>query len=317
MSRRKDPSVESRLPPLNALKAFEAAARRLNITRAAEELSVTPGAISQQIRILEEHAGAPLFHREGRQIALTELGAELYPLLRDGFDYLKRAGDLLYRPDRRHALAVSVPPSFATKWLAPRIARFAAAHPEIEVWMSADMRLADVSGGRVDVAVRYGRGDYPGVRCEKLLDADLTPVCSPLLTMGEAGLRRPADLARHVLIHLRPSELEEPRPDWATWFKARNLEGIDAQSGPRFDQAALAIEAAAHGQGVALAPYAFVAEDLASGRLVAPFADGALTTEQAYHVLTKRTGASTPARAFAAWLKEEAQNAAEASVDDL
>ncbi|MEN5144638.1 transcriptional regulator GcvA [Brevundimonas diminuta] len=317
MTRRKDPSIESRLPPLNALKAFEAAARRLNITRAAEELSVTPGAISQQIRILEEHAGAPLFHREGRQIALTELGAELYPLLRDGFDYLKRAGDLLYRPDRRHALAVSVPPSFASKWLAPRIARFAAAHPEIEVWMSADMRLADVSGGRVDVAVRYGKGDYPGVRCEKLLNADLTPVCSPLLTMGENALRRPTDLARHVLIHLRPSELEEPRPDWAAWFKARNLEGIDALSGPRFDQAALAIEAAAHGQGVALAPYAFVAEDLASGRLVAPFADGALTTEQAYHVLTKRTGASNPARAFAAWLKEEAQNAADASVDDL
>ena len=116
MTRRKsETALESRIPPLNALKAFEAAGR-LNITRAAEELSVTPGAISQQIRILEQHAGAPLFHREGRQIALTDLGAELYPLLRDGFDHLKRAGDLLYRPDRRHALAVSVPPSFAAKW---------------------------------------------------------------------------------------------------------------------------------------------------------------------------------------------------------
>ncbi len=317
MTRRKDPAVDSRLPPLNALKAFEAAARRLNITRAAEELSVTPGAISQQIRILEEHAGAPLFHREGRQIALTELGAELYPLLRDGFDYLKRAGDLLYRPDRRHALAVSVPPSFASKWLAPRIARFAAAHPEIEVWMSADMRLADVSGGRVDVAVRYGRGDYPGVRSERLLNADVTPVCAPSLTMGDNALRRPSDLARHVLIHLRPSELEEPRPDWSAWLKARGLTDIDAQAGPRFDQTALAIEAAAHSQGVALAPYAFVAEDLASGRLVAPFADGALTTDLAYYVLTKRSGASAPARAFAAWLKHEAQSAAEASIDDL
>lgn len=317
MSRRKDPAADSRIPPLNALKAFEAAARRLNITRAAEELSVTPGAVSQQIRILEEHAGAPLFHREGRQIALTELGAELYPLLRDGFDYLKRAGDLLYRPDRRHALAVSVPPSFAAKWLAPRIARFTAAHPEIEVWMSADMRLADVGGGRVDVAVRYGRGDYPGVRSERLLGADVTPVCAPALITGENALRRPADLARHVLIHLRPGELEEPRPDWAAWLKARDLTAIDAHAGPRFDQTALAIEAAAHGQGVALAPYAFVAEDLASGRLVTPFADGALTTELAYHVLTKRTGASAPARAFATWLKQEVQSAAEASVDDL
>ena len=316
MSRKKEASVESRIPPLNALKAFEAAARRLNITRAAEELSVTPGAISQQIRILEEHASAPLFHREGRQIALTELGAELYPLLHDGFDYLKRAGDLLYRPNRRHALAISVPPSFAAKWLAPRIARFSAAHPEVEVLMSADMRLADVGGGRVDVAVRYGRGDYTGVRSERLLSADVTPVCSPALLIGAHPLKRPADLTHHVLIHLRPGELEEPRPDWPTWLAARKLDQIDASIGPRFDQTALAIEAAAHGQGVALAPYAFVADDLASGRLVAPFADGALSTELAYHVLTRRSGVSEPARAFVRWMKAEIQ-AAEQRADDL
>ncbi len=309
----KDSPLDSRIPPLNSLKAFEAAARRLNITRAAEELSVTPGAISQQIRILEQHAGAPLFHREGRQIALTELGAELYPLLHDGFDYLKRAGDLIYRPNRRHALAISVPPSFASKWLAPRIARFSAAHPDIEVWMSADMRLADVGGGRVDVAIRYGRGDYSGVRSERLLSADVIPVCSPTLL---SRLKKPADLAHEVLIHLRPSELEEPRPDWPTWLAARKLTEIDAGSGPRFDQTALAIEAAAHGQGVALAPYAFVAEDLASGRLAAPFADGALTTPLAYHVLTRRSGVSEPARAFVKWIKEETR-AAEQLVDDL
>lgn len=309
----KDSPLDSRIPPLNSLKAFEAAARRLNITRAAEELSVTPGAISQQIRILEQHAGAPLFSREGRQIALTELGAELYPLLHDGFDYLKRAGDLIYRPNRRHALAISVPPSFASKWLAPRIARFSAAHPDIEVWMSADMRLADVGGGRVDVAIRYGRGDYSGVRSERLLSADVIPVCSPTLL---SRLKKPADLAHEVLIHLRPSELEEPRPDWPTWLAARKLTEIDAGSGPRFDQTALAIEAAAHGQGVALAPYAFVAEDLASGRLAAPFADGALTTPLAYHVLTRRSGVSEPARAFVKWIKEETL-AAEQLVDDL
>ena len=316
MSRRKDAAIESRIPPLNALKAFEAAARRLNITRAAEELSVTPGAISQQIRILEEHAGAPLFHREGRQIALTELGAELYPLLHDGFDYLKRAGDLLYRPNRRHALAISVPPSFAAKWLAPRIARFSAAHPEVEVWMSADMRLADVGGGRVDVAVRYGRGDYVGVRSERLLNADVTPVCSPALLSGAYPLKRPADLAHHTLIHLRPGELEEPRPDWPAWLASRKLAQIDASAGPRFDQTALAIEAAAHGQGVALAPYAFVADDLSSGRLVAPVADGALSTALAYHVLTRRSGVSEPARAFVRWLKDETRTT-EHPVDDL
>jgi len=304
---------ESRIPPLNALKAFEAAARRLNITRAAEELSVTPGAISQQIRILEQHAGAPLFHREGRQIALTELGAELYPLLHDGFDYLKRAGDLIYRPNRRHALAISVPPSFAAKWLAPRIVRFSAAHPDVEVWMSADMRLADVGGGRVDVAIRYGSGDYSGVRSERLISADVIPVCAPAML---ATLKKPADLANHILIHLRPNELEEPRPDWPTWMAARKLTDLDASMGPRFDQTALAIEAAAHGQGVALAPFAFVAEDLASGRLVAPFADGALATPLAYHVLTRRSGVSEPARAFVKWIKEETR-ASEQPVDDL
>ena len=317
MSRaKKEAPIDSRIPPLNALKAFEAAARRLNITRAAEELSVTPGAISQQIRILEQHAGAPLFHREGRQIALTELGAELYPLLHDGFDYLKRAGDLLYRPNRRHALAISVPPSFAAKWLAPRITRFSAAHPEIEVWMSADMRLADVGGGRVDVAVRYGRGDYTGVRSERLLTADVIPVCSPILLTGAHPLKKAADLAHHVLIHLRPGELEEPRPDWPVWLAARDLCQIDASAGPRFDQTALAIEAAAYGQGVALAPYAFVADDLASGRLVAPFADGALTSDLAYHVLTRRSGVSEPARAFVRWMKAEIQTS-EQRTDDL
>lgn len=315
MSRGQHPT-DGRVPPLNALKAFEAAARRLNITRAAEELSVTPGAISQQIRILEQHAGAPLFHREGRHIALTDLGAELYPLLHDGFDYLKRAGDLIYRPERRHTLAVSVPPSFAARWLAPRLARFSAAHPDVEVWMSADMRVTDVGGGRVDLAVRYGRGGYAGVNAERLLSADVIPVCGPALMKGRHPLRRPADLAHHVLIHLRASGFEEPRPDWASWLAARGLDQIDAASGPRFDQTALCLEAAAHGQGVALAPHAFVAEDLKTGRLVAPFADGALATPLAYHVLTRRSGASAPAKAFARWMHEEAR-LDEYGADDL
>lgn len=312
----KESPLDGRLPPLNSLKAFEAAARRLNITRAAEELSVTPGAISQQIRILEQHAGAPLFHREGRQIALTELGAELYPLLRDGFDYLKRAGDLLYRPDRRYALSVSVPPSFASKWLTQRISRFSAAYPEVELWLSADMRLTDVAGGRVDVAVRYGRGPYTGVRSERLIGADVIPVCAPQLMVGAKALKKPSDLKHHVLIHLRPSDLEEQRPDWAMWVKTHKVKDVDVSLGTRVDQTAMAIDAAIHGQGVALAPYAFVADDLASGRLVAPFAEGALTTDMAYHVLTRRSSVSEPARLFVKWLREEAQ-AAEQIVDDL
>jgi LysR family glycine cleavage system transcriptional activator len=295
-----------RIPPLNALKAFEASARKLSFSQAADELSVTPGAISQQIRILENHAGGPLFRRDGRSIALTELGATLQPVLRDAFDQLKKAGEIIYGASHRSSLAVSVPPSFAVKWLAPRMASFAAANPDVEVWISADMQLADVAGGRVDLAVRYGRGDYTGVRTEVLLDAGVIPVCSPGLTVGEGALRRPADLAHHVLIHVGRGAVEEPRPDWAAWVKSRKLTGIDVSQGTRFDQTAMAIEAAAHGRGVALAPHAFVAADIAAGRLVAPFADGYLPTDMAYRLLTRRTGVRPEAQAFIRWLREEA-----------
>ncbi len=218
-----------RLPPLNSLKAFEAAARRLSISLAARELGVTPGAVSQQIKVLEDHAGAPLFRRDGGAVALTELGARLQPVLRDAFEQLKRAADIVYGPTGRRSLAVSVPPSFAARWLAPRMVRFSAEHPEIEVWVSADMQLADVAGGRADVAVRYGVGDYPGVRSELLLDAGVIPVCSPALLSGRNPLRKPADLANHTLIHVGHGRVEEPRPDWAAWLKARGVSGVDLE----------------------------------------------------------------------------------------
>lgn len=305
-----------RLPPLNSLKAFEAAARRLSISLAAKELGVTPGAVSQQIKVLEDHAGAPLFRRDGGAVALTELGARLQPVLRDAFEQLKRAADIVYGPAGRRSLAVSVPPSFAARWLAPRMVRFSAEHPEIEVWISADMQLTDVAGGRADVAVRYGVGDYPGVRSELLLDAGVIPVCSPALLSGRHPLRKPADLADHTLIHVGAGRVEEPRPDWSAWLKARGVSGVDASAGSRYDQTAFAIEDAANGRGVALAPRAFVAADLASGRLVAPFADGYLPTDMAYHVLTRRNGGREEARTFVAWLRREA-NADDGVVDEL
>ena len=303
-----------RLPPLNALKAFEAVARRGGVSQAAKELGVTPGAVSQQVRLLEDHAGAPLIRREGGGLALTDLGAQLQRALREAFEHLGRAGDVIYGPARRKSLSVSVPPSFATRWLIPRMSRFSAAHPEIEVWISADMQLADVAGGRADVAVRYGQGDYPGVRTETLLDGGVIPVCSPALLAGDAPLRTPADLARHVLIHVEPGQLEEPTPDWATWLKSRRLTTVGGASGPRYDQTAFAIEDAANGRGVALAPRAFVAADLASGRLAAPFADGYLATDMAYRVVTRRGTLREEARVFVAWLKAEA--AREGLLDD-
>ena len=156
MSQDSDPR---KLPPLNALKAFEAAARLSSVSLAAKELSVTPGAVSQQVRLLEDHAGGPLVRREAGGLVLTELGARLQPVLRDAFEHMKRAADIIYGPSRRQSLSVSVPPSFAVRWLVPRMARFSAQHPEIEIWISADMQLADIAGGRADVAVRSGQGD--------------------------------------------------------------------------------------------------------------------------------------------------------------
>lgn len=299
-----------RLPPLNALKAFEACARRLSVSLAARELGVTPGAVSQQIRVLEEHAGGPLFKRDGSGLALTALGFTLQPVLREAFEHLKRAADIIYGAAARQSLTVSAPPSFAVRWLVPRLARFSADHPEIELWVSADMQLADVAGGRVDVAIRYGHGDYPGVRTETLLDAGVLPVCSPALLKGPRPLRRPGDLRHHALIHVRPGAFEEPRPDWATWLDSRKLAEIDATVGPRFDQTAFAIEDAAQGRGVALAPRAFVTQDLATGRLILPFADGYLATDMAYRVLTRRSHVRPEAQAFVAWLRAEAHQGA-------
>jgi len=308
-----DDSVR-RLPPLNALKAFEAAARRGGVSLAARELGVTPGAVSQQIRLLEDHAGGPLVRREAGGLVLTDLGARLQPVLRDAFEHMKRAADIIYGPSRRQSLSVSVPPSFAVRWLVPRMARFSAAHPDIAVWISADMQLADVAGGRADVAVRYGQGDYPGVRSEILVDAGVVPVCSPALLAGVRPLTVPADLAHHTLIHVERGPLEEPTPDWATWLRSRRIDQVDASAGPRYDQTAFAIEDAANGRGVALAPRAFVMGDLASGRLVAPFADGYLGTDMAYRVVTRRGTLREEARAFVAWLRAEA--ARDAVVED-
>ena len=220
MSQDSDPR---KLPPLNALKAFEAAARLSSVSLAAKELSVTPGAVSQQVRLLEDHAGGPLVRREAGGLVLTELGARLQPVLRDAFEHMKRAADIIYGPSRRQSLSVSVPPSFAVRWLVPRMARFSAQHPEIEIWIPADMQLADIAGGRADVAVRYGQGDYPGVRTEVLVEAGVIPICSPSLLHGPKPLATPADLINHTLIHVGRSTLEEPRPDWAAWLGSRRL----------------------------------------------------------------------------------------------
>lgn len=296
-----------RLPPLNALRAFEAAARRLSFTQAADELNVTPGAISQQIRQLEDFAGTPLFKRTGRSVLLTDAAQASLPLVRDAFERIAEAGRIMQAPARKGRVMVSAPPSFAAKWLAPKLDEFSRQEDGIEVWISADMGLTDFTTADADFAIRYGRGNYEGLKSEKLLDETVLPVCSPALLEGPDAIRRPEDLRHHTLLHDESTEQDPSCPDWASWLRARKVEGVDGSRGPRFNQGLLVIEAATAGRGVALAKKAIADSDLASGRLVAPFADGSTLIDFGYWIVYPKGRHLTPdVRAFIKWLKAEA-----------
>jgi len=308
-----------RLPPLNALRAFEAAARQLSFAMAAKELHVTPAAISHQVKGLEDYLGHRLFRRLKRGLELTRAGHALLPKLSEGFGRLGDAVEELRSIEEEGTLAVSVAPSFATRWLAPRLHRFVSAHPDLDVRINASTRLIDpgndepgsgdaVAGSPVedaDIVVRFGTGDYPGFRVEKLLGAAVTPMCSPRLLEGGNPLRAPADLKQHVLIHDNV-RYDDGRPLWDAWFEAAGLPETDTSHGLRFNHAMLALEAAADGMGVALGMPVLAGSDLASGRLVAPLALS-LPLKFAYYIVS---GADTAERAdvvaFRDWLLAEA-----------
>ncbi len=295
------------LLPLNALRAFESAARHLNFSRAAEDLAVTPGAVGQQIRQLEETIGAPLFVREAKGLQLTALGASALPLITEGLDRLRAASSLLREPPRRRQVAISVTPSFASKWLMPRMDDFHRQHPEIEIWVSADMQTIDFTDGATDLAIRYGPGEYPGHVSERLLQESVLPVCAPTLLKGISPIRSPADLAAHTLLHDMSADGDASRPDWSMWLMARGVKHPDPRRGSRFNQSALLIEAAVAGRGVALAKRTLAQADLAAGRLVAPFHDGGAAVDFAYHAVHPRDRQlSSGARTFIDWLRRQA-----------
>jgi len=298
--------MSDRLPPLSALRVFEAAARRLNFRQAAEELYVTPGAVSQQIRLLEEHVGVQLFVREGRGVHLTEAGKAALPALRLGFEKLAEAARLMRQPQRKHRVTVSVAPSFAAKWLVPRLERFNAAHPEVEVWVSAEMAVVDFAAADVDLAIRYGAGHYAGLQADLLLGETVLPVCAPIL-LEAAPIARPRDLLNHTLLHDVSSGEADGAPDWPMWLRANGVDGSEAARGPRFNQSSLVIEAALAGRGVALAKRALADADLASGRLAAPLGESTELLAFGYHLVWPLERSFTPAQsAFIDWLKSEA-----------
>ncbi len=294
------------LPPLNALRVFEAAARHLSFTKAAEELHVTPGAVSQQIKALEEFIGAKVFRRTNRALLLTDSAQASLPLLREAFDKLEEAARVLAAPGDAKRLNVSVAPSIAAKWLVPRLDRFHDAHPDFEVWVSADMDIVDFAVDDVDVAIRYGAGEYPGLEVELLMAETIIPVCSPRLMLGERPLKSPADLADHTLLHDGAPDKDDSAPTWPMWLKAAGVCGVDGERGPKFNQSSLVIEAAVAGKGVALAKAALALADLEAARLVSPF-DVATPSRFAYFIVHPASkGRVKAVRAFKAWLMEEA-----------
>lgn len=285
-----------RLPPLGALRAFEAAARHLSFTRAAEELHVTQAAVSHRIKSLEEALGLRLFRRRGRQVFLTEAGQGYLAEVSQAFDLLSAATGRLIARESSGPLAVSCLASFAASWLVPRLGRFRAQHPDIDVMISASDQLVDFSRDEVDLAVRHGSGNWPGLQVTMLLTEDLFPVCSPKLLDGPLPLNSPDDLRHHTLLR------DDMLVNWKAWLSAAGVKGVDPDRGPFFNMSHLVLDAAIDGQGVALARSALVAHHLQAGRLVRPF-EVQLPGDTAYYIVHPPTSADIPkVRAFADWL---------------
>jgi LysR family glycine cleavage system transcriptional activator len=286
-----------RLPPLNALKAFEAAARHESFTLAARELCVTQGAVSQQVKALEAELGCRLFNREHRRLVITAAGRSYLAVVRDAFDRLALGTDMLLQQHKSNVLSVSTSPNFATKWLVHRLGRFAEHHPSIVLKLSASLQHVDFAREDFDVAIRHGDGHWPTLDVTRLCEEELFPVCSPALAHG---LRTPDDLKKHILLHT------DERRDWGMWFAAAKAAGIDYEHGPVFNQASMAIDAAVDGQGIALARSALAAWDLGVGRLVRPFAPS-LKLPYAYWIVCPKPTASLPKiTIFRNWLLREA-----------
>lgn len=299
-----------RSAPLNALRAFEAAARHSSFNLAAAQLFVTPAAISHQVKHLEAYLGARLFHRGHRSIELTPHGQELAATLGELFVRLDSALDRAMSGATAE-LRISSIESFAAKWLAPRLHRFYSAWPGLRVHVETGNQQADFIRDCIDVAIRYGPGGYPGVHAELLLTAEAFPVCSPkLLESDSPPLRQPRDLRRHTLLHDESSLGRPGVPCWSAWLEAAGAGSVAAGSGPVFASNYLAQEAAVAGHGVALGIAPLVAQDLAQGKLIRPFAASSENAYGFWMVRHQPDHAPLAVEAFCRWLREEAETSA-------
>jgi LysR family transcriptional regulator, glycine cleavage system transcriptional activator len=298
-------------PGLRTLRAFDAAAAHLNFSRAAEDMAVTPAAISNQIKELEDQIGVQLFQRTSRSMRLTKQGEVLATAAHEAIEVLTRALHRVRRLENKTQLRVTSTPSIAAKWLVPRLDRFMAAFPGSDVRVDVSNTLMDFDRDDIDVAIRFGNGRYPGLRADMLFQDTLSPVCSPKLIQNKP-LRTPKDLLKHTLIHLEWDAQGQPWPNWRMWMQAAGIKDFDDKSGLHFGQTALTIQAAIDGQGVALGDSTLVADDIAAGRLVRPF-DLALKAPSSftYYVITRADTSDAPmVNAFRDWCLAEAQETA-------
>lgn len=295
---------------LNALRAFEASARHLSFSAAAAELNVTPAAVGQLVRTLEDWLGTPLFLRGsgGRsRLVLTETAEHALPDLRAGFDRLAIVLERLREGSTSGTLTITVSPAFTAKWLLPRIDRFQAAWPDTVVRLDTNPKLVDFVAQRIDIGVRFGAGDWPGLKADKLMEEEVYPVCSPALLRQRRRLRKPSDLACETLIHELAMEGLTDFPTWEAWLEKTGVTDAIPKRGMQINNSAAVLQAAIDGHGVALARSVMARDDLASGRLVRLFPDIRFVSSLAYYVVYRPECASLPRlKAFRNWLLAEA-----------
>ncbi|MGU7774484.1 transcriptional regulator GcvA [Burkholderia sp. MR1-5-21] len=290
-----------RLPPLQTLRAFEATGRLLSMTLAADELHVTHGAVSRHIKTLESHLGIALFQRLTRRIVLTEAGAEFLLAVTRVLAELTKESERLRAHDNVARLKINASVSFANKWLAPRLHRLKALHPELDIHLDVTDTYVDLNDGDVDVAIRYGSGRYPRVLAERVLEETVTPVCSPAYRAKMGGMASVASIAGCTLLHE-----DRMLANWEQWLVLAGVAGVRSDRGPAYSHGSIAIEAAIRGEGVALGRSVIVADDIAAGRLVAPFPQVRLKAERG-HDLVYRIGNRDDPKVCALrdWLADE------------
>jgi LysR family glycine cleavage system transcriptional activator len=292
-------AMRQRLPALNALKVFEAAARHESFTRAAEELSVTQGAVSHQVKALEAELGLKLFNRERQRLVITEAGRDYLTVIRDALDRIAVGTERLLQRQNAGVLTVSASPDFAAKWLVHRLGHFVEAHPAIDLRVSGTLHHVDFAREEVDLAVRHGEGNWPGLDAVKLCAEHVFAVCSPKLLTGRKQVTKPADILKFPLIHLNNRE------GWSKWLEAVGIEDSKVIHGPVLNRDAMAIDAAVNGQGVVLARTTLASWDLINGRLARPLPEALRLGKSYWIVCPKATASQTKITTFREWLAAE------------